>query len=180
MSCRRPWPGRRPSSRPLRQLGPLGSCSRGVRLVTVTAGGNDLDVVGLAAICAPDPESVACLTALAQRQGAEAALAPSLVTTYAAIAAAAPKATIIVTGYPPLLSTGRVSEVTMALNALIQQAVQAAAAGGARIEYVDVTAAFAGHGLDSSDPWFVAAGPDAFHPIAEGHRAYARAIAAAL
>ncbi len=158
----------------------VAALNRGVRLVTVTAGGTDLDVVGLAAICAPDPQSVACLTALAQRQGAVAALAPSLVATYAAIAVAAPRATIIVTGYPPLVSEGPVFQGTIALNAVIQQAVRVAAAGGARIRYVDVTAVFAGHGLDSADPWFVASGPDAFHPTAAGYRAYARAIAAAL
>jgi lysophospholipase L1-like esterase len=45
---------------------------------------------------------------------------------------------------------------------------------------VDVTAAFAGHGIGSPDPWINATGPDAFHPTAAGYTAYTAAIRAAL
>jgi hypothetical protein len=44
--------------------------------------------------------------------------------------------------------------------------------------FVDVTAAFAGHGIGSSSPWINGAGisAGAFHPNATGYVAYANAL----
>ena len=46
--------------------------------------------------------------------------------------------------------------------------------------YVDVTEAFAGHGIGSKKPFINAEGPDAYHPNAAGYRAYTKAIFAAI
>jgi lysophospholipase L1-like esterase len=149
-----------------------------VRLVTITAGANDLDVAGLAAVCAPDPSSVQCGTAILARQQGLPALAVSIAATVRAVAAAAPRATIVITGYAPLASSGPILAATQALNATIRAAALSAGPCASRVRYVDVR--FTGHTLDSAHPWFFAAGPDAFHPTPAGERAYARAIAATL
>jgi lysophospholipase L1-like esterase len=149
-----------------------------VRLVTVTVGANDLDVAGLAQICAAAPSSADCQAAILERQAQFPELFASLRATFSAIAATAPKARIIVTGYAPLTSSGPIFIATQALNAVIRNAVLSVATAGAKIRFVDVQ--FTGHTLDSPDPWFAAAGPDAFHPTAAGEFEYAESIAVAL
>jgi len=173
------------------QLLPL---NRGTRLVTVTVGGNDLNVAGVAASCIGGP-SPACTSAinaalklLAAPPGGTSVLGQRLAETYEAVVADAPKATVVVTGYPYLFETPAptdpnaptivaINNATTALNQTIQATT---AAAGADIDYVDVTAAFAGHGIGSLDPYLNAAGPDAFHPNVAGYAAYTAAIKAAV
>jgi lysophospholipase L1-like esterase len=159
--------------------GQLSALNRGVRVVTITAGANDLGLDAVAAACAPAPSSIACQQAIGTAASRLPALVGDLAAAYRAVAAAAPKATIVVTGYAPLLAAGPVHDATLALNAAIAQAVQLAAASGADIHYVDVD--FGAHTLSGPGlPWFFVAGPDAFHPNAAGELAYAEAIEAAL
>jgi lysophospholipase L1-like esterase len=157
----------------------LSALNPGVKLVTVTVGANDLDLTALAASCTPVPTSVACLSAIQAGEAELPGLFASLTATYAAIADRAPKAEILVTGYPALLSSGPIATAEEALNATVQAAVAAAAARtGADIRYVAVD--FTGHTLDSPDPWFVVSGPNSFHPNAAGDRAIADALAQAV
>jgi hypothetical protein len=109
-------------------------------------------------------------------------LAVDLGTTFASIRAAAPKATVVVTGYPLLFESTidpravAVNQGIMLLNDLIE-----ASAVAAGFLYVDVESAFAGHGLDSADPWIHGvSSAEAFHPTAAGYQAYAAAIRAAI
>ena len=128
------------------------------------------------------------------------------------VARRAPDAEILVTGYPRLLGTRpspqghRASDVlplfvsdrdaewlatqSEALDAAIAAGVQRARSTGVRARFVDVSAAFAGHGLsDRQAPWVngvVLASleslvPDSssFHLTAEGSAAYASALASA-
>jgi lysophospholipase L1-like esterase len=182
------------------------SLDRRVRLVTLTVGGNDLDVAGVAAACAPGPSAPgpsapgpsaecqgaidAALALLAPQPGGSV-LAGRLATTYATVAAAAPRAQILVTGYPYLFEPPdpnapnaptilAINNATTALNTTIRASVGAAAAAGANIVFVDVTAGFDGHGIGSPHPYFVTTGPDAFHPTAKGYRVYATALREAL
>ncbi len=167
------------------------------RLVTLTVGGNDLGFATVATTCAPGP-SVACqaaigqaLALLAPRSGGPSVLATRLATTYAAVAAAAPRAEILVAGYPLLFETPTAStpngatiaalnNATVALNATIKATVAATAAGGAEIRYVDVAPGFTGHGIGSRRPYLHASGPEALHPTARGYRVYAAALTGAL
>ncbi len=167
------------------------------RLVTLTVGGNDLGFATVATTCAPGP-SVACqtaiasaLTLLAPQAGGPSVLSTRLATTYGAVAAAAPRAEILVTGYPLLFETPTAStpdattiaalnNATVALNSTIKATVAATAAGGADIRYVDVAAGFAGHGIGSRRPYLHATGPEALHPTARGYRVYAAALTEAL
>lgn len=171
--------------------------NRGTRLVTLTVGGNDLNVAGVAAACAAGP-SPGCqaainsaLALLAAPPGGTSVLGARLAATYTTVATAAPKARILVTGYPYLFEPPApdnpnaativaVNNATTALNATIAAAVAGARAAGAAIEYVDVTGRFAAHGIGSAEPFLVVTGPDAFHPNAAGYRAYAHALIAAL
>jgi lysophospholipase L1-like esterase len=145
----------------------LGGLDLRTRLITLTVGANDL---GLAAV------TTACLTGTVEQ------CAPELLGALMAIRTAAPKATVIVTGYPLLLDpalpqASAVNDGIIALNAVIEAAVEAAGPG---FVYVDVTDEFADHGIGSMDPWIVLPGSfDAFHPNPEGYDAYATAIRSA-
>jgi lysophospholipase L1-like esterase len=162
-------------------------------LVTLTVGGNDLNTAAIAGACVVDPSSAQCQTLLAQAQAllTSGALVGRLINTYAVIAAAAPRARIVVTGYPYLFETpgsadprlpiiSALNSATAALNSVINGAVLKVQSAGADIHYVDVTAAFARHGILGAHPWINASGADAFHPTARGYAAYAAAVRAAI
>lgn len=161
-------------------LDQLAGLDHRTKSVTLTVGANDLGVAALAEICLTGtPEQ--CLAAV---QYAQTVLLPQLsvdlAATLAAIREAAPNATVYVTGYPLLFEESldpRIAAVNagiLALNAVIQSAVAAAGEG---FVYVDVTEAFAGHGIGSTDAWIHGPfDPAAFHPNAAGYAAYADAI----
>jgi len=167
------------------------------QLVTLTVGGNDLGFARIATTCAPGP-SVACQDAiddaralLAPQPTGPSLLATRLADTYGAVAAKAPRADILVTGYPYLFEppvAGQpnadivldLNEATTALNATIEATVDAVALADVEITYVDVTAGFAGHGIGSERPFLHASGPEALHPTARGYRVYAKALTRAL
>jgi lysophospholipase L1-like esterase len=159
----------------------LGGLDLRTRLVTLTVGANDLGLDAVTAACLAGTVEQ-CAAAVAAAQANLEALAPDLAGALAAIRTAAPNATVLVTGYPLLLDpsipqSSFVNGGVLALNAVIQGVVTAAGPG---FEYVDVTGAFAGHGIGSADPWIIAPpSPDAFHPNPAGYDAYAAAIRAA-
>jgi len=153
---------------------------RGVKLITVTVGGNDLDFAGLGAACVADFTSPTCSAAVAARVDALPELERKLQSTYCAVAARAPRATILVAGYPAMVGFEPILSATTRLNETIRSAVERVAAKGVDIRYVDVMTPFLGHGLESADPWFVQTGVDALHPTTAGYRAYEAALLAAL
>jgi len=187
--------------------------------VTLTVGGNDLGFVPKATACFMDP--TVCAFNAADRVKLRT-LTKSLSSNIAAIHAAAPAATIYVTGYPLLFQAAQsphdrglcvagdtatgplvISEAqadamdadAVALNSAIKSAITRRTHDYAN--YVDVTAAFTGHGLcgtPSSTSQLpnphtyinpvhvtgtsvdVTTGP--LHPTAAGQRAYASSIRA--
>jgi lysophospholipase L1-like esterase len=161
----------------------LAALNRGVKLVTLTVGANDLHVDRLVPVCASAPSSDSCratIAALASPTQLEQ-LGANLIATYSAIAARAPHAEILVTGYPALASSGYLAAAEDALNLTIQLAVRAVAQSGVDIRYVPVD--FTGHTADSPNPadsWFNLTGPNIFHPNAAGDEAIEDALAAAL
>jgi lysophospholipase L1-like esterase len=157
----------------------LAAVRRGVKLVTITVGANDLALTTLTAACSRDPKSDACITAIGTAAAALPTLSRHLVKTYLAVAAKAPRARILVTGYAPLLSSGPIHDATERLNGTIAWAVRAAAGHCTHVRFVPVEFGPM-HTLDGPLPWFEAAGPNAFHPNAAGEAAYARAIRTAL
>lgn len=169
--------------------------NKSIAVVTITAGGNNLDTTGLLAVCTSPGQEAACLQglqarsiALAQAQSGSGPLFQGLVSMINAVKAKAPDARVYVTGYPLLFHSpapGSLQEtvngLTLGLNAVIAGAAGADGPGGA--QYVDVAGAFLGHGIGSADPWInydpFAPGPDDFHPNAAGYRAYYAALTAA-
>lgn len=100
-----------------------------------------------------------CAGALAQTTGVIQNVLPSLLdATYAQIAAAAPDAHVVVTGYPRLFSPEYGDYVNaspteqQAINdgADLLNSVIAEAAGDAGFQFVDVTSRFSGHGVNAS------------------------------
>jgi lysophospholipase L1-like esterase len=170
-------------------------------LVTLTVGGNDLGFAALAGNCLPAPDSLECqrailaaLALLPKECGDNSALGDLLTELYAAVAAKAENALIVVTGYPLLFELvpqdprlgikTQINAATTLLNCAIEKAVTDAQADDVNIVYVDVTEAFEGHGIGALDDPYIngpsAGFPKAFHPNAAGYRAYAKAISAAI
>ena len=179
-----------------RQLGVLTRYT-GIDVVTVTVGANDLGVAAITAQCSVSFTSPGCQAALASAQallaprpyGVPSKLAVRLGVAFAGAAAASRGAAVLVTGYPLLFETPPVgspnyaavtalNSATLALNSTIKGVADRLAAARVNIRYVDVTAAFLGHGIGSADPWINVVGVEAFHPTAVGYQAYAAAVRA--
>jgi lysophospholipase L1-like esterase len=175
----------------------LSALNPGTRLVTLTVGANDLHVAQIGAACLSG-FGAACQAAIKNARvllqvppGGVSVLAAHLADTYTAITGAAPKALILVTGYPYLFETPSrdnpnfntilaVNQATAQLNATIAGVAETLRAEGMNITYVDVTGGFAGHGIGSATPYLNVAGEHAFHPNAAGYAVYAAALTAAL
>src|SRR5918997_2570182 len=169
--------------------GQLGALDVDTELVTVSIGGNDIGWSAAVAACLGGTDAQ-CTGALALVNGRTASQLPALLdAVYAKIAAAAPNAHVVVTGYPRLFSpeygaylAASPAELS-ALNAGADtlNAVIAAAAARAGFQYVDVRERFEGHGVNSPDPWILGpSDPGAFHPNTEGYEAYTAAVNSAL
>jgi lysophospholipase L1-like esterase len=166
----------------LTQLGPL---DRETRLVTLTVGAANLELSNVLTVCTTGTVEQ-CLLAIQASLGELPTLSSDLAHLYADVAEDAPRARIVVTGYPHLFEPVNplfraINAAIDQLNSTIEQAVSVANDADVNIHYVDVTEEFAGHGIDGSDP-FINERPDpnAFHPNDLGYQAYADAIAAAL
>jgi Lysophospholipase L1 and related esterases len=166
----------------------LGALDPSTDLVTLSIGGNDLKVAELPTMCARQT-AMSCQAAVRTSILLLGTLSTKLDAVYQAVAAAAPNARILVTGYPSYYDVPKPSDpdfativavdaAVIALNDAIKQAVAKQQRAGADIAYVDVS--FAGHGVTSKHPWFVMTGLDALHPTAEGYRAYLSAVTTAL
>jgi lysophospholipase L1-like esterase len=169
----------------------LSALNSDTRLVTLTVGGNDLNVADVAATCTtPGVTAAQCIADIqnAVTPAKLQALDDALTDLYAKVAARAPDARIVVTGYPYLADPAPGSPIITALNAAtdqlnatIKQAVNVTQNADVNIRYVDVTAEFAGHGIFSPNPFINPPGTEAaFHPNALGYSVYATAIADAL
>ncbi|MBG6216214.1 lysophospholipase L1-like esterase [Arthrobacter sp. CAN_A6] len=156
-------------------------------LVTVSAGGNDVGFGGVASICFEVPATPgdvtridgACEGAISAATSALPALAETLEILYDQIDDAAPKATVVVTGYPHLFSPEsgglgllsanavRFNAATDAVNEVIEESAE-----DEKFIYVDTVEKFTGHGIGSPEPWIKFSGlgePDDLHPTAEGY-----------
>jgi lysophospholipase L1-like esterase len=185
----------------------LSALNSDTRLVTLTVGAADLELSRVLTACTTGTLE-ACQAEIARARGDLEELGSNLPLLYSQVAGAAPRARIVVTGYPHLFEPTAafvdpriifaVNQATDELNAIIERSVAAANDADINIHYVDVTEEFAGHGIvtpitNPSDPSaFIhslftcdprlpdCADLEAFHPTDAGYLAYADAIAAAL
>jgi lysophospholipase L1-like esterase len=168
----------------------LEQVNRGTSLITLTAGANNVDLPAIYAACVsglPTPECVTALTA-AETYLLSGQLQTELGALLASISALAPRATIVVTGYPipfkPGLSevTDIVNQLVAAMNFRLSSTVDAVAAQGVRLVFAPVD--FTGHVYGSAgEPWIgVNPGdPVAFlHPTTTGYLVYRDAVLTAL
>ncbi|WP_246857291.1 SGNH/GDSL hydrolase family protein [Pseudarthrobacter sp. NIBRBAC000502770] len=192
------WDGVTSVADQLTQLTTSGDLSKDTELVSMTAGANDVGVNTVLFVCA-----TSITATCGQAVDAAAATMPSvgadLVKVLSAIHKQAPRARIVVLGYPRLFNPAGVPIIPVDNQALVNRgtallnttiAASVATANilyGANSKYVDVTAGFAGHEVNTAVPWiFLASSVDAsgvpqfdprsFHPTKEGHAAYAAAL----
>ncbi|MCC3275924.1 SGNH/GDSL hydrolase family protein [Arthrobacter sp. zg-Y20] len=155
-------------------------------VVTVTIGGNDVRFGTVVAACAGTQLPATCAPAIEQASTyASTVLAPQLAAEFARIAEAAPRATLVVTGYPHLFETGAPGPLSAEAQALFNagtDALNAVIAGQVPEDgvFVDVVDEFAGHGVGSADSWIrFEGGPFDLHPTETGYRdGYTAAILA--
>lgn len=171
--------------------------------VTVTVGANDIDAAAATAQCAALVLTPACKAALFNSLALKLPKLPAKIKSMVAvIKSKAPRAKIVITGYPRLftvnsLMTAEQKSTATTINAAVDllNATIAVSALASRVRYLGVTQQFINHGLGSSDPWIVGMPPfcvsatcasaqqpgDVFHPTGTGHiSGYALAIKAAL
>jgi lysophospholipase L1-like esterase len=165
-------------------------------VVTVTVGGNDINTGQVALSCTIPGSTPTCGAALFDSLAVKLRDLPRRIKDMLTVVKAkAPKAKIVLTGYPrlftlnPLLTPQQTQTAkTMNSAADLLNATIAYSALVNRVSYVSVTERFIGHGIGSTQPWIVApcnvpvtpctTNPfDAFHPNAAG---YADGYAAAL
>jgi lysophospholipase L1-like esterase len=161
-------------------------------IVTITAGANDAGVSQVLGACAAYGVEV-CAGAVASSESRMGQVGEALAYIYGQIHTAAPSAKIAVLGYPRLFEPADgnpyfsvdeqrlINQATDKLNAAIATAVSSANAYGANAQFVDVTARFTGHAVNSADPWIAyndgnPLADSNFHPTPTGHRAYATAV----
>jgi lysophospholipase L1-like esterase len=172
----------------------LSALKPGTKLVTLTVGAADLGLSRVLAACTTPGMEVQCSEAIEDARdllppvpGGPSELGDRLASLFADVVHAAPKARVVVTGYPLLFSPTlpdtptEINAATILLNDAIQQAVEATKAPDVDIVYVDVTVAFLGHGIGDAVPFINnLPDPNAFHPNAAGYSTYAALISAVL
>lgn len=166
--------------------------SRQTDLVTITVGGNDTGFAPVLGVCSTATRDEDCTRAVTGGERVAKYLLPvGLTAIIAAVKVQAPRAKIVVLGYPRLFAPGPSCDVPLVPNPARRAALNRAADTlnsslrgtatrfGAR--FADVSDAFAAHGVCSADPWIN--GPSRptqtgnYHPTTEG---YARGYLPAL
>ncbi|WP_433125550.1 SGNH/GDSL hydrolase family protein [Micromonospora sp. CA-240977] len=154
--------------------------NRSTTLVTVTAGGNDLGFSAGIAACAQGTDADCQAVVTAAQQFSRSVLPSLLDDLYRHIKSLAPRAEIVVTGYPRFFeltancteepfSLSKRAALNSAVDVLDQEVQRRVLA--AHATFVDVRAAFAGHGLCSSTTWINGLNSSApFHPNSDGYR----------
>lgn len=170
------------------EQGQLRALDGRTRLVTLSIGGNDIGWSRAVRDCLLGPDE-ACATTQAEIRALITDELPGLLATvHRQVRRRAPRALVVVTGYPRLFSPEagdylaaspaeqtELNEGADLLNATVRDSARRHG-----LSFVDVTERFVGHGANAADPWILGiADPGAFHPNATGYEAYADAVAAA-
>ena len=170
-----------------------GSLRPSTRYVTLTVGGNDLGFASVLTTCALPGWMGSCRQALARgRTTLQTSLPARLDRVLATVRARAPRARVVVTGYPRLFAgddcnaatffsraeMADLNRATDQLDALIAQRTRAAG-----LRYVSPVDRFTGHAWCADDAWVNGLSRpvvNSFHPDVDGHAAYAGLVGPAL
>ncbi len=165
--------------------GQLDALDADTDLVMLSIGGNDIGWSQAVVACLAGTDEQCAASTSVTRDRITTALPGLLDTVYADIAAAAPGARVLVTGYPRLFSPesgdyfGASPTEQRELNSgadLLNDVIETAAARH-DFDFVDVTGLFRLHGVNARRPWVLGVtDPGAFHPTLSGYRAYAAAV----
>jgi lysophospholipase L1-like esterase len=158
----------------------------GTDLVTITIGGNDAGFGSVLRTCTVAASDNVCIAAVdAGEQFARSELPSRLARTYAAIRAAAPRAEVIVLGYPRLFDLAPTCGDPLAPNLtrraklnegadVIDNVIYKTAVQQPGFRFVDVRNRFDGHGVCSAEPWINGPSTPTFvgpyHPTQQGYR----------
>ena len=182
----------------------LDALDRSTDLVTLSIGGNDLGVFlrlvgGCVALAQQDPRGSPCRDAAAGEGdllgGAQPLIEQRLVEAVTEIKQRAPRAQVLLVGYPQLapasggcpellpLAAGDVSFAREVNKTLTDNLARTARRTGTT--YVDVWSASAGHDICSGQPWVSGRGGQPggaipYHPLPAGQRAVAELVVAAV
>lgn len=177
----------------------LDALSEDTRLVTLGIGANDdgvfrTSILACAKVASRDPDGRPCAAEAAESPGGAEAhvdqVEEELTEAVAEIVERAPRARIVLVGYPDVLpASGWCEQVPLArgdyafvrrVMNLINVALRGAAER-AEVEYVDLSAASRGHDVCSDEPWVAGRNPTApaspFHPYAAEAEAVAGLLA---
>ena len=160
------------------------------RLVTVTIGGNDAGFVDVIETCLFGATDHCDARVRQAEEFVREELAERLRAVYEAIRERAPRATVLVVGYPRLFARkawcSRVGEIgdreQRRLNEasnLLARTTRAEVGRHDGFRFVDVRPAFNGHGVCSAAPRLISVTSpltDSFHPTARGQLTYARVV----
>jgi lysophospholipase L1-like esterase len=167
--------------------GQLNALDADTDLVTISIGGNDIGWSTAVTACLGGSDAQ-CAGALAATTNKVSTLLPALLgSVYSQVAARAPQATVVVTGYPrlfspehgPFLLASPAEQDALNAGADLLNGVIGDAAAAHGFEFVDVTKRFLDHGANAPEPWVLGPfDPGAFHPNAAGYAAYTAALTA--
>lgn len=151
----------------------LSALTANTELVSISIGGNDAGFASTMLNCKYLTTS-ACRRAIEDgREYVEGRLPGELASLYQEIRNRAPRAKVVVLGYPYLYETGGIClEMNSTKRQLLKDGadtlnnVIAAAARDAGFTFADARPAFAGHGICASQEWI---DPGNVHPTATGH-----------
>ena len=160
----------------------ISSLNAGTTLVTISVGGNDVGFSDVIEHCLFEDDAGCANAVRAAETKVHDELPAKLDATYGKIRAAAPRAKVIVVGYPRLNTLGpcTIPFYTDAKRTSINEgadeldAVLSARATAAGFTFADPRTVFTGHGVCSSQEWIN--GPsnplqESFHPNDQGHAA---------
>jgi lysophospholipase L1-like esterase len=155
--------------------------NRATRLVTITIGGNDVGFGNVFSACVQGG-TAACDAAIdSAQQSIRTALPGDLDAVYAKIRTKAPRARVIVLGYPRLFSgagcqsipAAQVARLNRTANLLRDTVRRRVKAAGGRFSFRDAIPAFAGHGICARSAWInglVSPMIESYHPNRAAHR----------
>jgi len=162
----------------------LGSLSSTTRWVTITIGGNDAGFADVITECAFPSWASDCNGAIDDAQAfINKTLKGRLNTVYDAVKSRAPKATVIVLGYPRLFmgadcdagtwfSPSEMRRLNQTADLLRTRTQEQVATEGTRFVFKDAIPAFTGHAVCSSSEWINGLSnpiSESYHPTRTGH-----------